>query len=81
MQVMAAPLAGGGVLVVTCRGKDPLPRPLATGVWILAIQGVRELDPAGACAEIGFVQSLDDSEVFGQARRSRAPLPRRMTIS
>ena len=61
VQVVSSGLAAGLVQVVAGRREDPLPRPLASGVRVLARQGVGGLDPAGVLGEVGLVQALDAS--------------------
>src|SRR3989441_13184475 len=59
VQVMPAALARLPVDVDTRGRKHPLPRPLAAGVRVLPGQRPRELHPAGAVPEIGFVLPPD----------------------
>ena len=55
MQVMAATLAGHLVHVGARGWEDPLPSPLTTRVGILAREGPRQLNPAGALPQISLV--------------------------
>src|SRR5580765_1810231 len=66
MQVMAASLPGSSVHIVSRRRKDPLPRPLASSIWILARQVVRELHPARAGAEVVIVKLFRRCDVGRQ---------------
>ena len=61
--MVAAPLAGGAVDVVTARGEEPLPMPLATGRRVLPVEGIWERDGARASAHILGVLVVDPREV------------------
>src|SRR5213594_3388770 len=52
VQVMAAPLAGEAIHVVSGRREHPLPADLASGDRVLSRQRVAHGDPAGAGLEI-----------------------------
>src|SRR5438034_10746868 len=89
VQVMAAPLAGEAIHIVSGRREHPLPAELASGVRILSRERVGQGDPAGAGLDVHAMlpaYSLDLREQAGLAAvgsmvtRSLAPLPLR-TIS
>ena len=58
VEVMTAALARGAVYVETDGREDPLPRPLAASVGILAGKSPRQLDPAGAPRRVRLVLAL-----------------------
>jgi hypothetical protein len=66
VEVMAAPLSGLRVVVATRSGEDPLPGPVAPGVGVLEVEGVRGLDPTGPSAEVFLVEVAHPGEVVTQ---------------
>src|SRR5438128_8134281 len=52
VQVMAAPLAGEAIHIVSGRREHPLPAELASGVRILSRERVGQGDPAGAGLDV-----------------------------
>jgi hypothetical protein len=65
-----APALAGLALDVDARGReDPLPRPLATGAWVLPGQCPRQLDPGRTMLEIALVLPLHGLEVCGELGR------------
>src|SRR5438045_3475850 len=68
VQVMAPALIGGGVDVMAGGGEQPLPGELAARGGVLAVERVRERDPAGAGPEIGGVEAPDALDLGGDER-------------
>src|SRR2546425_13377456 len=55
VQMMTTALTRRPVEVEPGGREDPLPRPLAASVRVLAGQGAPQLDPAGTLCQVGFV--------------------------
>src|SRR2546428_13752075 len=66
--MMATALTRRPVEVEPGGREDPLPRPLAASVRVLAGQGPGQLDPAGTVCQVGFVLPLHPLQVPGEGR-------------
>ena len=60
VEVVASPLAAFSVEVGSGGGEDPLPTPVAGGVWRLACEGMRHFYVAGSDSEVFFMLSSDE---------------------
>jgi hypothetical protein len=65
---MASPFAGCGVEVVARGGEHPLPGPFAGSGRVLKAEGAREIDVAGAVAEVEGVLAANAFEVLSELR-------------
>ena len=63
VEMVPPPLAGRSVGIRPRRGEDPLPRPLTAGVGVLPGEGMRQLHPPGARAQVALVLRTDTREV------------------
>lgn len=64
--VVAARFAGAGVGGERLGREDPLPGPFASGVGVLAVQGVRQVDIGLPGVAVLFIEGVDFSEVAHQ---------------
>src|SRR5712692_5119467 len=60
---MPPSLPGAPIGICTGRGKDPLPDPLAAGVWVLPRQRHGQLHPAGPRGQVLLVLRSDHGQV------------------
>src|SRR5436853_4035860 len=64
VQVMPASLAGEPVHIHPRGGEDPLPGPLPSGVRVFLREGVRQLDPSPAYAQVALALRLNGLQVL-----------------
>jgi hypothetical protein len=79
VKVVAPHFAGCPIAVGARYGEDPLPRPRASGLGVLAPEGVGDLDPTGAAADVVRVEGARNVELSAelideQARERCAPV-------